>query len=245
MNLEERQLYMSNLALEKELDLLAEEIAEQESSTQDYTKQILSKELYFLRIKSEAQEALRMRVIGESLSDAFNIIVQQGKRYLDMDSYYDVIDSFEKAFDLLMKCDDNDIQEKNFKDIMAISNTTMSQIEKIAQEKFKEGDFSSSAKLYILLTVLNPVSYNYWIRLGINYQEMKEYKEAIKVYRKAFVINPLSIPNHLFIAECFIDLNDKVEALAEIDYIKSLLDSEPESRWAEHFRLLNDVVNKL
>lgn len=235
-----------NLTLEKEIDELAEEMSEEAVVGQDFTISLLPRELFKAKVKEEIKEKLLMREVGESLSDAFNIIVKQGKSYLSIDEYFEVIDSFEQAFDKLMKMDANKPLDVDFQELMGIEDKVALYIEKIAMSKHKEEDYFGCSRLFILLTILIPSSYSFWNKLGVSFQELKDYKEALKAYGKSLALHPSNIPAWLFMTECHVALSDKVEALQDIDKIEIMMsDPKVSEKWGPHFELLKEAVLQL
>lgn len=232
--------------LERDIEALAEELANEEVQKKPPGNELMSLQAYKSKLKEEIKETLQMREVGESLSMGIFMIMQQGKNYLDLAAFTQVIDEFESAFDHLMKMDSTAGIDKTFKELAAISDDTVGYIEKMAIQKHKEKDFISSMRLFVLLTVLIPNNFMYWIRLGINHQEVRNFNDALKAYSRAFHLNAINIPNHVFMAECYLEMGDKINALQECELLKVLIETqEVESRWKEHFSVLNRIVNEM
>jgi len=108
-----------------------------------------------------------------------------------------------------------------------------------AESLLKKNEFEKAAALFTLLTVLDSVWYRHWFFLGISLQGIKEYKEAIKAYKKANEISEESPLPHFFLAECFTDLDDLQNASTHFEKAKEKVATLPSHPDFE--RLINEL----
>jgi tetratricopeptide (TPR) repeat protein len=234
------------LELKKDIELLSAEIINTMQKIPPPENKLMTPEGYKQKIKQEVKEKLQMREVGKSLSHALFMIQKEGRRYLDMEGFTKVIDDIENAFDHLMKLDPQVITETSIKELTAISDETINNVEIMAIQKHKENENTSSGHLFLLLTILDPNNFSYWIRMGIIHQESKNFTEALKFYGRAVDLNSTNIPNHLFMAECYLETKDTINAQQEYELLKTLIDLQDiDVKWKEHFMLLESMILKM
>ena len=230
--------------LKKEIELLSEEIVH--SKMPPPTNKIVNPESVKQILKEEYKEKLEMRNVGKSLSQGLFLIMSEGRKYLNLDDFTRTIDEFEMAFDRLMKMESDAIKDQSVKQLAGISDETIGSIERMAIQKHKEKDLISSERLFFLLTILDPDNFAIWLRLGIVHQENKNYIDALKSYGRALNLNTTNIPNHLFMAECYMEIKDKFNALQECDRLRSLIGSQDiDIKWKECFENLEKAINNM
>lgn len=230
--------------LKKEIETLSEEIVNCKNPPP--ANKLINPEAAKQKYKEQYKEKIEMRDVGKSLSQALFLIMNEGRKYLDLDAFTRTIDEFESAFDRLMKLEFDAIKDQSIKELSGISDETVSTIEKMAIQKHKEKDLTSSGRLFFLLTILDPDNFSIWIRLGIVHQENKNYLDALKSYGRAFNLNSTNIPNHIFMAECYMEIKDRFNALQECELLKSLISTQDiDTKWKECFEILEKAINKM
>lgn len=229
---------------EKEVDSLADDLAEKAAQEQKDENKLLPFDALKERIKEEIKDSLLMRKLGRTLFQATSIINDEGTN-LSQDERQHLIADFAKALERLDKMELNDLDNKTFQQITEITQKTLDIIEVIGQHKYAQGDYRGCSALFTLLCLLNPVNFNYWTRLGIAKQECQNFEEALDAYDQALTLNPEDVRDHLFSAECFVRLGDKNQAKDECKTIKDLINNEKNQDWDNYLSSLERAVNDL
>lgn len=82
-----------------------------------------------------------------------------------------------------------------------------------AYSYYQNGLYDDSIRIFRLLATMDPYEKKYWVGLGASCQQHKEYKNALKAYSSAAMIDFDDPAPHLHAAECYLSLENVEEAL--------------------------------
>lgn len=233
---------LQELELKQSIEHVADELAEQEANAQaDYNK-LINKNAIKPHLKEEYINYLSLKNLGDSLTKASSLIVNECKKTLKQNEINLILTEFTQGLIKLSEFNDFN-QDRNFQEISGLSQDALDLIEKIATQKYSDHDYQASKELYILLSLLNTNNLNYWCKLGINYQFLNSFKQAIQCYEKSLVLSPSNFQLHLFISECQIELGEIDLARLELIKAKKLIDENKlNSNWHEYFLILEQSI---
>jgi tetratricopeptide (TPR) repeat protein len=127
-----------------------------------------------------------------------------------------------------------------------ISDSSLQLVEEIAKKKFAEEDYISCRALYLFLTVMNSKNFDYWQALGITEQELKENENAVVAYENGWLIRQDVIANRLFLAECYVKLQEPQKAFICLQCAKTLMEDQDQvETWSEYIAILEQAITSL
>lgn len=93
------------------------------------------------------------------------------------------------------------------------------------------------------LTTLNPRIAVLWIGLGVAYMNHQDMPAAIKAYQRAIVAEPDNVAGYQYAAKCWLEQNDKNEALQIVQAgIDRADNAENPDDWADFKRELEELA---
>jgi type III secretion system low calcium response chaperone LcrH/SycD len=113
-------------------------------------------------------------------------------------------------------------------EVMEILGITESQVSPIPLEQeqqfyavafglYEKGDYRSASQLFTQLVLTDPFSAHYWQGLASSKQMAREYLAAVHAWGLVALLREGDPLPHFHAAECFLSLDDKVEALKALD----------------------------
>lgn len=105
-------------------------------------------------------------------------------------------------------------------EILGYSDTMMEQLYSAAYKVFQEGRYEDAQDNFILLTTLNPYVYAYWLGLGMSYQLVEEYEQAILAYEGALATKNDAAFAYYYLAACHLYLNNYDESLQALKMMR-------------------------
>lgn len=90
--------------------------------------------------------------------------------------------------------------------------------EKYSQAKrlFENGILKDAKDIFVELTLKKPFNWEFWFALATIYEQEKNYTQAIISYKMAIVLNPENDILYFHLAECFLSINDKKQAIENL-----------------------------
>lgn len=102
--------------------------------------------------------------------------------------------------------------KKNLQEAFYLSNESMAWFYQVGRYYLHYKQFDQAAGVFYLLIQLNAEIYEFWMGLAACYIEQKLYEDAIAAYKKAKGLKRDDPVFDLFIAECFLALENRVDA---------------------------------
>jgi len=81
---------------------------------------------------------------------------------------------------------------KCLREILGYSDELMESLYQAARRVFQEGRYTEAQDAFLFLTTLNPFVYAYWLGLGMAYQYLEDFEQAILSYECASKVEPES-----------------------------------------------------
>lgn len=116
--------------------------------------------------------------------------------------------------------------------LCGFSVSTLSKIYAFGQSLYQKGAFSDSKLVMLCLMRLAPNVVEFWIAAAMCDKQLKNYQAAIEIYKMAQTAFPENASLYLYCADNYLHQNDKMNAQAQIDTAKSMLDQNP-GEWAQ------------
>jgi len=135
----------------------------------------------------------------------------------------------EEATDAIKKMAEEIGGEKAFpKDYMDLSDETVEGIYAQAYRLYKNGQYKEASQLFRFLIMLNVGEPKYLLGLGACLQMLKEYLKAAEAYALCSAIDPSSPLPYYHASDCYLKMNDKVSAAANLELAAKHAGDRPE-----------------
>ncbi len=96
----------------------------------------------------------------------------------------------------------------------------------IAHKYYTIDSYEEAEPLFMRLVLARPTNAAFWKGLASTFQMLKKYREALAAWGMIALLNPDDLSNHLFGAECLINLEYLEEGKKALDYVGSLITQE-------------------
>lgn len=114
----------------------------------------------------------------------------------------------EENQDLMGKLEKADSMRK----FLGISSTTMDRFYEIAYNQLKSNHVNEACDVFAFLCLIDPGVHIFWQGLGIAEQGRSHYDQALDAYAMAAITKVSDPFPHIYSADCYLHLNDKVQA---------------------------------
>jgi len=225
------------LAIEESAKAYADSIMAEEDFSQN---QLISPQMRRAQLIEEIKEAMKLTELGQHIETAANVLIDEGRQYLQKEAHEALLEDFSKIESALEKFDLN--TDKNFKEILGIRDASVSAILRVAIAKFVESEYAPSISLFALLTTLVSENADYWYRLGIAAQRSENLDLALRAYDVAVTLDATLIGARLFAAECHLILGAHDEAEVNYKEARKILETYPDEQWAKLVSSIESLV---
>ncbi len=122
---------------------------------------------------------------------------------------------------------------KTLQDKFQLTNNTMKRFCEEAHSLFEVERYHDAADSFFVLTLLNPLSYEYWLSLGVCEQKAYNYDSALKAYSMASLLNLEEPVPHLYASQCLYNMNKHALASIAIELANTLTKGNTEHPYKE------------
>ena len=130
--------------------------------------------------------------------------------------------------------------KRNLQEAFYLSNDTIAWFYQVGRMYLYNKQFDKASGVFYLLIQLNSEVYEFWMGLAACYHEQHLYEDAIKAYKKAKMLRPQDPIFDLFIAECFLAMQNRSDAENHLQDAKELIE-----RFSVHDQPLHDKAKHL
>lgn len=234
--------------LEETIERLADELATQEAEQkikQQTGHQLSTFESIKMYLKEKYIKELKMEDAKNLLSQAAQIILEEGEFDLTQNEWMHLTSQIAKSMEKLSRTLPNKVIESQepFYQLTYLKHPDLGLIEKIANRKYFERHYAESIALYFLLATLDSQNFHFWQRLGMAYHAFSDLKKAMEAYLHALILHPEDISTRLFLVECLCFLREKDQAAKQWEMIETLIENQSEIIDKEYFKLLKEEVS--
>lgn len=131
--------------------------------------------------------------------------------------------------------------KKNLQEAFYLSNDSMAWFYQVGRLFLHLKQVDQAAGVFYLLIQLNPDIYEFWFGLAACYHEQKLFEDAILSYKRAKTLKHEDPTFDLFIAECYLEMDNRHEAknhlLTAHELLKHVAVAEPLKAKAEHLTM--------
>ncbi|MBS0623831.1 MAG: tetratricopeptide repeat protein [Verrucomicrobia bacterium] len=138
-------------------------------------------------------------------------------------------------------------EKKTFKEASGISDRMENEFYVLAKHYYDQGRYGEAVALFSALSRINPTQYAYLYGLGSCYHQLKDYLNASLGFYGAFSINPEEPMTTYYLADCFVHLGSKDDAVRFLDLTISIAEAVNAQQYAsltERCRLIKDKLKK-
>jgi tetratricopeptide (TPR) repeat protein len=182
-----------------------------------------------------------MKEHRELMFQASQIIVDDGKKLLSVDERDILSRELNQAARRLVEVGENIDLDTSLHTVLGFSIDGIKAIQKLMQIKFEENSIDNVLALNALLTTLCPEIPEFWLYLGIAYQEKENFQKALRAYAYCHIIDVENIAAWVFSAECYINEMLLEDAECELNEAKRLIDQfKCNDEWKD---TIHDITN--
>lgn len=125
-----------------------------------------------------------------------------------------------------------------------LSVDTLSTIYEIGSKLFNENQIEEAICVFAYLTFLDGYNHDVWLSLGICYSKAQEWISAIKSYTMASLMKPENPMPYLYSIDCFLALNDKLDAEASLYMANYFINDENREKMAKSIAHYESLLNQ-
>lgn len=128
-----------------------------------------------------------------------------------------------------------------FQEMFGFSDETLLHVYDLGVSLIGKGKIQDASVVFIFLTTLAPHVSSYWIALGVCYQELNRYQEAIMAFSAAKFLKPMDPASSFYIIESYLALKETEKAKNEIGELKNILtnlEDEDKKTWEQKIKSL-------
>ena len=115
------------------------------------------------------------------------------------------------------------ISETPLQESLGLSDKTLLWVYSVGHKHFKQGGSKEAVYIFSLLTMLNPMVYDYWMAFGFAQEGVEELEKALHAFSFASLLDPEAPSSRYKSAEVYIKLNLFDEALAELEVLEEII----------------------
>lgn len=193
----------NNEYFNSQIDRIATEYAEDLASSEP-PNPLVPEGVLVEKHKNDFLKATEMKEHRDLMFKASQIIYDEGKQLLSTEQWNILSTELNQAARKLVEIGEDIDFDLSLHSVLGFTPNGIKAIQKVMQTKFEEGKFEESLALNALLTTLCPEIPEYWLFLGISYQELENYQRALMAYAYCHILDVENIPAWVFSAECYI-----------------------------------------
>lgn len=138
-----------------------------------------------------------------------------------LDTVPEYIKNAKKRFQVLKKEKEEDnVPLSSLAKHLGISSKTLQTIYEIGSDFYSQGKYQEALNVFQALNHLDYSSHEIWLSLGICFQQLRDYYNAIYAYTMAGITNPSDLLPYLYSCECFLALNNQAQAKGCLELAK-------------------------
>ena len=178
------------------------------------------------RLELEYQSAVDMGHLRTPITQAVQLIMQEGINILGTDEWKILEQELKNFSEKMQKIQIDDASDESLQKLTGMSDQAMSEIARIARERYEKDDFDNSAALWIFLTQLKNNEPKYWKCLAMSWHELKKFTDAVKAYEAAINLGDTHVLNYLAAAECYFHLDMRNKGIEKFEQGKCLIEGQ-------------------
>lgn len=156
--------------------------------------------------------------INEKISSAINLILNNGHEYLLENEFYKLS---QNLMDYYIFMQSESFLKKEREKEIKITEESFNALLLLSTFLFDKKEYEDCFNLLVMLIYLNPNCAEYWLKLGVTAQMLRNYELALRSYKVAYEKNSNLIAAKFFAVDCYIRINLIPEAKMELQSIKS------------------------
>lgn len=196
--------------------------------------QLLPRAVRREKLFEEVRKTLDFSELEKNVTTALKIFKDEGQRYLSETEYAALLQEIKQMGFRLKSLDVKNLDEERLKSVYDFSPECLNSILKIGVAKFNEGLLPECQSVLTFLTTIKADEPEYEYRLGLVAQKSGQYDIAVRAYEAATNLDPQLIEAHIFAAQCYLNIQQRDNAIKELDKAKNILKStKVEQDWQE------------
>jgi tetratricopeptide (TPR) repeat protein len=195
------------------------------------------------KLEQEVRESLDMSAFGNHIESAIGILKKEGWQSLEKEEFELLVKELDNLSQKLANLKPDSLNNENLTAALTIEQSNLNSILKVGIAKINEGLMSESLSIFTFLSTLDAADPEYWYRLGLVAQKCEQYPLALRAFAAASLLAPDFIGSRVFAAESHLALNQRENALAEIEEAKKLLKTIPNNEeWTKRVADIDTLI---
>lgn len=208
-----------------------------------------SKELQLESFKHKIQESLQSKDQSDQMQHALKILSQQMPHYVSKETWDAINEEFCNCeANLLNYLEEN--KEPTVDDFVPIYEMcgftvpTLVHCYEFGQSLYNKESYEDARAVMRFLMYLSPLMPEFWIAAAMCEKQLGNYLDAIRLYQLALTLFPDQVSLHLYCADNYIQIGDKLHAQLALEAAKKNLDANPQgqAQWGATYEFLLDKV---
>jgi tetratricopeptide (TPR) repeat protein len=236
-------------AIEKSIEMEVNRLLADEDPNQN---KLLSVQARRAKLAQEMRESLDMSELEKHVSTASDIIRNEGNNYLEKEAHNLLIQGLNSLGKQMLSLDPENLNNETLRTALTLPPNNLSAILKIGIAKFTDGLLQESFSIFAFLSALDSEEPDYWYRLGLVAQKCEQYERALRAFALTSLLAPEFIGVHIFAAECYLKMGQHDDALAEVNEMKHMFETnEVSEEWKarivdiENLLAFNDTTDAI
>jgi len=195
------------------------------------------------QLVKDLKESIDLNEFGDFLKIAVTIFREEGQSYLNQNDYNILIKELEKLRYQLETLDLSHLEEESFKNSIKVPAETRDFMLKIGIAKFSEELYPACLSIFSFLSAVETDEPDYWYRLGLVSQQCERYDLALRSFQAAAELAPDFIGTKIFMAQCYLNMGDRENALGVMEEVKDMLFKTDDSeRWSLQVLAIDNLL---
>jgi len=120
--------------------------------------------------------------------------------------------------------------EQSLQVMLGIPDEKIQEIYHLGTELFEKKFFQEAADIFFYITQLNPFYANVWIAIGLCFQKMEKYQQAIGSFETSILLDMHQPDAYIYCIECYNAIKDKDNATAMKNMLLPIIEKHPYKR---------------
>lgn len=153
------------------------------------------------------------------------IVMHKTHPDIDLGEIFTELDKLGKGYSQLGQFPE---ETRSLREISGVSDSAMQIFNEAVAEIYGNKEYDRALKMYAFLSFLEPNEPAYWLGYGNCEFFGQRYDRALPAYEMTIRLDGSNPLNHFYIAHCYHELNQKEQAVEEVERAIALMKGKPE-----------------
>lgn len=134
---------------------------------------------------------------------------------------------------------------KTFQHILGYSRNTLEKFYAVGVECLEQTEYEKARDIFSLLVLINPGYHNFWVSLILCQQALGNWNAALQACSLAEATDEKDPLPYLYASECYVELNNRLQAIEEVEKAIRYAGEHPEKELIEITRAAKEWKQQL